>query len=210
MKEDPKTVIPVLIQVLKNENEDEEVRIFAAHSLGRFGGEARLAIPHLLQCLQGKSPRVGHWAAIALGDIGPVEESVVPGLIDALKNENLILGVCMALGKIGQSARAAVPALLEIAKTSNFKYPTGISARSCAISTLGDIGAPAASTVPLLLEILKNPKVEMELRISAAYALRGIRPLTNDILSALREAARTNDQLGQTASQSLRKIDAEK
>jgi HEAT repeat protein len=210
MKSEASTVIPVLIRSLNNEEEDEEVRLTAAHSLGRFRQEAKTAVPYLLECLTGKSGRVAHWAALALGQIGPVDGTVLPGLIEALKNEQAVFAATAALGQIGKKAKAAVPALIEIVRSSKVKSPSGLTARECAIGALGGIGRPALPAVPILLDILKNTDRDTDLRVSAAIALSNIDPESDETKSALGAAAKESGHLAQVAGQMLEKIKMQK
>jgi HEAT repeat protein len=74
------------------------------------GGEP---VSHWVQVLKSPDARQRKLAAHHLGNAGPVEETVVPALIEALQDrEPLVRGeAALALGKCGPAAKDAAPAL---------------------------------------------------------------------------------------------------
>jgi HEAT repeat protein len=61
-----------LVKTLK-EDKDPNMRYWAAESLGKFGPEARSAVPDLIEALKDESKMVRMGAAYALGEIGSTD-----------------------------------------------------------------------------------------------------------------------------------------
>jgi hypothetical protein len=61
------------LQKTLQEDKDPNMRYWAAQSLGKFGPEAKEAVPNLIAALKDESPLVKSGAAFALGEIGDVE-----------------------------------------------------------------------------------------------------------------------------------------
>jgi HEAT repeat protein len=61
--------VPALVKTLK-EDKDPNMRYWAAESLGKFGPEARSAVPDLIEALKDDSKMVRMGVAYALGEIG--------------------------------------------------------------------------------------------------------------------------------------------
>lgn len=130
-----------------------EVRITAAYAVPRFGAEAVVAVPALIQNLRYETASdVREAAAFALGELGPDARSAVPPLIDILQTDHSVnarKAAGEALGKIGESA--AVPSLATSLYDDNM-WLALISARSLALivgegfpvaeSTLNEEGIP--------------------------------------------------------------------
>src|SRR5262245_11002688 len=72
---DPRRVeysVPSLVTTLK-EDKDPNMRYWAAESLGKFGPEARSAVPDLITALKDENKMVRMGAAYALGSIGSAD-----------------------------------------------------------------------------------------------------------------------------------------
>ncbi|MBI5228994.1 HEAT repeat domain-containing protein [Candidatus Micrarchaeota archaeon] len=97
-----KSAVPALINVLKDEDEDFDVRWRAANALGRIGDKS--AVLALINALKDEQVRIRWCVADALGLSG--DKSAVPALINVLKDEGLSVrrGAAQALGKIGEDA----------------------------------------------------------------------------------------------------------
>ena len=103
--------VPALNKALDDEN--EEVRMFAAFTLGQVGQRvsAEGAIPLLIETLKDKDLEVRMNAAWALGVIRARE--AVPALTEMLRDQHIgdRRSAAQALGYIGIGAKDAVPAL---------------------------------------------------------------------------------------------------
>jgi hypothetical protein len=108
------TTLPEAIEGLSSYS--AETRITAIYSLPRFGEEAVIAVPLLIQNLQYETTSdVREAAAIILGEFGLDARSAVPELINVLQNDvsvNVRSAAAEALGQIGDSA--AIPTLVDI------------------------------------------------------------------------------------------------
>ena len=103
---------PALIPLLKEE--DSALRVIAAEALEEIGAGKSESLPVLSALLKDQHPGVRSAAARVLVKIvGPQDASLVPSLIEALKDtdRNVQLDAAQVLGKIGPAASAAVPAL---------------------------------------------------------------------------------------------------
>jgi HEAT repeat protein len=125
---------------------------------------------------------------MALMEIKPDANTILPYLLEAVKDKNLrVAGVAIVfLGNLGPEAKSAVPALLAAAKQDK------VLARSVAM-TLGEIGPEAKEGVPFLMELLKNQKNDApypyyDIRVQAASALWRIQGNKEVTLPVLREA----------------------
>ena len=61
-----------LVTTLK-EDEDPNMRYWAAESLGKFGPEAQSAVPDLIACLKDENKLIRMGVAYALGEIGSTD-----------------------------------------------------------------------------------------------------------------------------------------
>jgi len=82
-------------------------RADAAAGLGEFGPPAELAVPALLQALQGHDLAVRGPAAISLGKIHAKPEVIVPLLIKYHEEEELKESAAEALGEYGSLAKCS-------------------------------------------------------------------------------------------------------
>jgi len=71
-----KPAVPVLIELVKDEDEDKDMRQGAARVLGRIGPAARAAVPALIELSQNEDGDVREAAALALSSI---RAAMIPG-----------------------------------------------------------------------------------------------------------------------------------
>src|SRR5262249_17257568 len=89
--------------------------------------------------------RIRHYAADALGEIGPAAKAAVPALISALKDQDWEVrrATANALGKIGPAPKDAVPGLMVA-----LKDPESV-VRSSAAAALKEIALGAVESPPV-------------------------------------------------------------
>ena len=169
--------VPALIQALRNEEEDSDLRQAASAALGAIGSEA---VPALVQALADEDEHVRWAAASALRDSGPDAVDAVPALVQALQDEHedVRQAAASALGKIGPQA---VPALIEALGDGDAHVRQGASL------ALGLIGPEAREAVPLLIQALEGDE-DWLVRSRAAYALGWIGPEPSEAVPALVQA----------------------
>ncbi|HKI36620.1 MAG TPA: HEAT repeat domain-containing protein, partial [Gemmataceae bacterium] len=160
-----KSAAPHLLAALKHT--DAQMRIDAAHALGRVGADPDKTLAALIGLLKDDPEReVRRNAAGALGEMGPAAASAIPALREALRGEGGGWWVAAdAIGKIG--GPDAVHALVEALKSKDDDV------RHTAIKRLGALGGTAASAVEALQKARKDdPRASN--RKAAAEALKKI------------------------------------
>lgn len=83
-KLDIRNAIPELIQA--TEDDDTDVRAWAAHALAEIGPDAKEAVPALLKLLKDREEGPRNTSCIALGNIGPAAKDALPALREALND----------------------------------------------------------------------------------------------------------------------------
>ncbi len=176
-----KTVIPLLIAMLKSETKriavDDEyvairsfdepacrlgpnkqgdpIRIAAIQALGSFGDATVPALPALIGTLRDPDLRVRWFAAEALARIGPAAKSAVPALIEAIRCKGVAEGAGDPLDRQDEGEGMEDGPI-----------------RLAAAMALGKIGPAANSAVPDLIAALSDP--DSRVRGEAARALGAI------------------------------------
>jgi len=169
--------VPALIQALRNEEEDSDLRQAASDALGAIGSEA---VPVLVQALADEDERVRWAAARALEDMGPQAVEAIPALIQALRDgdEDVSWAAASALGDIGPEA---IPVLIEALGERDTNVRRG------AILALGWIGPEAKEAAPLIIQALEGEE-DWLVRSSAARALGWIEPDASEAVPPLIQA----------------------
>ena len=116
------TVVPVLIKGLHDP--DREVRFNAAfglEALAFMGGDAKPAIPALVETLKDSHPSARASAATALGHIHSEPALVIPALIEMLRDPDVQqhANAATALGEFGNDGKPAVAPLIELLSQGN-------------------------------------------------------------------------------------------
>lgn len=158
--------VPILKEELKNE--DVMIRFYTAQTLSGIGPPAVEAIPDLLIALGDKNVCVGGFAAHALATIGG--KSVVPSLIDALKNkENAqIRGfAAAALELVGKEAEPSIPHLIEALSDKEWFV------RRNSASALGKIGVKSDKLISALSFLKTNDPIS-KVKEAAASAIANL------------------------------------
>jgi HEAT repeat protein len=135
-------VVPVLITSLHDP--DREVRYQAAFGLSSFafmGGDAKAAVPALMEALQDSYMGARCGAAQALGHIHSEPGTVVPALIKSLRDPDAFVRahVAAALGEFGTNGKPAFGSLAELLHDDN------LNARNAAFTALRSIDSEAAA-----------------------------------------------------------------
>jgi HEAT repeat protein len=177
--------IPNLTTILRNRNENVEVRASAALALGRIGSQAKAAVPDLSAVLRDRNENVYLRAssASALGDIESEAAAAVPDLITALRDQdkNVRKSAASALGEIGSEATAAVPDLIAVLRDQH----EDVQVRKSAASALGSIRPEAKKVVPDLIAVLRNRHEDVQVRKSVASVLGYIGPEAKEVVPDL-------------------------
>jgi HEAT repeat protein len=203
--------------IAKLKDSDTDARRAAAKALSEAGGEAKAAVPALLEALKDKDIYVRRFSALALGEIGADPKMAVPGLRQALSDprKEVQEAAAQALGKMGKDG---VAPLLAVLKDAN--RVTDI--RRKAVETLGTMGADARDAIPTLINGLKtaDPKNKMkgpnfdDVRIELAIALGSIASAEDKnavtALQAVSDGKQRDRTLQKAAREALQKIKSSK
>ncbi len=118
----PRQDMPKYIKMLKTSASAKD-RATAAEMIGRRGqvlaADVKDAVQPLLKTLKDDpSADVRRASAVALGNIATQPKTVIPALVDALKDTSLPVGLAAvgAVSQYGSEARSAIPALRTFAK----------------------------------------------------------------------------------------------
>jgi len=188
------------------EDENERVRIAAAHALWRIGPDSTVGVQAIINALEDESHSVRLYAAMALlrgediggqqaaamvlgltaMDVETVPEATLLGaknetatLIMALQDENwrVRTGALFGLRSIGAEPATTVPALIDALEDERAEV------RMVAMTFLELLGPEAKDAVPALIEVLTGD--DLFIRISAARTLGTIGPEAEAAIPAL-------------------------
>jgi HEAT repeat protein len=212
--------LPTLSETMKSSTDD--LRAYAAHAIGALGPAAQAAVPTLIPYTTDQDVNVRRAVLRALRKIGAQRDQVrplvvkalksadpadataaistlaeegevaVPGLIEALGDQDAAYWACLALAEIGPSAKAAVPALQKLLDSDEPDL------RLQALVTMGEIGPDAAPAVPRIAQVLTGDPFE-NVQAAAAYALGAIGQ-KRVAAAALRAGLNQDDPLVRVAS----------
>jgi hypothetical protein len=159
--------VPGLLDALTDE--DGRIRIAACKALGEIGHAS--AVPELLRIMTGSADADLRWQAT--GALGKIGEAAVPGLTEALKDNDWKVRRSAAEALWGMREPGAVPALVEALTDRNDVVR---QAAAGALSGLGELAVPG------LTEALRHR--DAAVRQVAADTLNGIG--TPEALEAVR------------------------
>lgn len=198
--------VSALRKLLKNEEENVDIREIAVFTVGKIGPDARDAIPDLLPLLGGDDETLRQRAAVSLAEIGA---AAMPGVIGQLKgNPAARYWAAYALERMGPAAASAGAALIDRLRSDG-----DTDVRGAAAAALGEIGPDARGGADALTAALQDK--ESRVRILAAEALwklektpdRALPILSKELASkdapARREAAEALGRLAAIAKAAL-------
>jgi HEAT repeat protein len=136
---------PVALNNLTYDNTNTLFRVNTRHRaaglLGALHLNPDLAVPALIQGMNGKDPTVAMECADSLGKFGQDAVPAIPALIDGMQSSNVMLATscAFALGNAGlaDNATAAIPALIQGLSNTNDTMAF------CCASTLGNFSPQA-------------------------------------------------------------------
>jgi HEAT repeat protein len=170
-----RTVVAALADALKDT--DPGIRRASASSLGAVGPTALDAVPALTEVTKDPDPSIRGVAIEALSRIGG--PSVVPPLVQALKDPQTSSLAIRGLAALGPTARDAAPALIDYIKDGD--KPS----RPDAVTALAKAGLGVTEAVPALTRALNDR--DADVRHAAVRALGMMGPAARSALPALRE-----------------------
>lgn len=193
--------LPALAGHLKDP--EPRVQFKAAEAIWRIDRRKSLILPTLIRALDEDSLR---WeSALLIGRMGEQGAEAVPGLIAAMKREELHRPfrtppvTSFALGKIGHKA---LPQLIVCLGTENARSRAGAA---FALLHMGDDAFPA---IPALKKTLADPSADV--RHASALTLADLGDNHCDLLPVLQEMLEVNDDAVRSmAIRAIRNIDPE-
>lgn len=155
---------------------DTSVAWFSAEALGEMRQEAREAVPDLVRVLKenqetclDNTAHICHYAAVALGKIGPAAVGAIPDITPLLdhKNPYLRAQLAVAIIRIDPAHREALGVLEKLLKDSDEQV------RRATIWSLDDAGKEATPATSLIEAALKDP--DESVRNTASELLRTLK-----------------------------------
>lgn len=186
--------LPVLEEILKNPEEEADVRSAAALALGKVGGDHALDL--LKNMANSKDVTLKNYSLQALGMTG--RQETIPILLDALNDTDnaVFASAAEALGRIG---KPVVPHLIELLNTSKAE-----DARCIAAWQLGTLRYTEA--VPTLVEVVRTDK-NPEVLALAIWALGEIGFGPPEVLELLqKERTHPDPAISKRAEMAIKKI----
>jgi len=175
---------------------DNEVRAWAALSLGCIGAEPEATVRLLTTMIKYYDPEIQTWSALGLGKMGEKAKAAIPSLVEALADEKFPLSRAMcaysahpehpaatALVNIGPSA---IPALIEALRSKH------ASVRRHAADALWFFGPEAKSAATALIAAVRDENKDV--REQAVRALASVEQQAKIIGPALLLASRDSDR----------------
>ncbi len=180
-----KPAVPELTALLADE--DATVRRQAVQALHAIKPGPDVMIPLFTKAMQDSDPGVQLRVLRSLAEAG---EAAVPGLIEALKNDDVAYWACVVLRDIGPAAKAAVPALTERLKAPQEEI------RMQAVLALGAMGEAAQPAVPEIAATLSD----QHMAAASTFVLGELGAIPADAEEVIRANAKSEDSALRTVS----------
>jgi HEAT repeat protein len=163
--------IPDVMRSLKDP--DKGVRLKAMAVLGVCGPAARVAVPELAVALKSTDSEVANQTALALANIDPSHDGLLPILIPLLDNPDLRQNAVQALDQMGANARSAAPALVHLIATDTDTGEIDWKASERAFAVAALVRIDGAGAIPELQQAISTDKDE-GVKIAGVTALGGL------------------------------------
>ncbi|HEY9745193.1 MAG TPA: HEAT repeat domain-containing protein [Oculatellaceae cyanobacterium] len=193
-KYQPTECLTVFEDILRDPDEDPDVRSAAALALGKVGGDRALDL--LKKMAQADDKTIKNYSIQGLGLLG--REEGLPELLEALKDDDnrVFASAAEAIGKLGSPA---VPHLINLLQKSNAE-----DIRCVAAWQLGTLRY--AEAIAPLISVVKTDK-NLELVALAIWALGEIGQDQREVLETLKTAsAHGEPSISQRAEMAIKKI----
>lgn len=195
-------VVPILLQTAKKDP-DAHTRIRALTALASYGPEAESAIPDLVAMMKEPIGQDNSIPQCAMGVLIKIGAKAVPGLVEALANDNpqVRAYATEALGAIGEPARGALPQIKNMLKDSD-GYTRGVAALAVWKFEPDQVDL----VVPVLLQGLKQ-KDAWKVRLDSVVILGQIGPAAKQAVPALADMLQDiHDDIRQSAAAALARM----
>jgi len=141
-------------------------------------------VPKLIELLKDENRRVH--AALGLNKLGPTAKAAIPGLIDILGDNDLVVRINV-FGAIRNIGRPAVPALTKALKSQDQ------SVRRSAALLLAEIKPSPKEVIPILIETLKSKT--REFRFTGLSPATALVEIGMPVIPALSDAMKDKDSI---------------
>ena len=183
-----------VVNILKNDKFDANVRSSAVQALGNLGEAAQPYVKDIADLLKNdkEDAFVRYRAAQALGNLGEAAKPFVKDIADILKNDKedaYVRGsAAQVLGNVGEAAKPFIKDIADILK--NDKEDANV--RSSTAYALGNLGEVAKPYIKDIADFLRDKNVfPADSRVRAAEALgklgEAAKPYVKDILDFLKD-----------------------
>ncbi len=192
--------VPALIEAVRNHS-DASVKSWAVEGLGKLGTAAELAVPALIELVNGDDQGLRLSAVTVLGKIGSGAAAAVPDLALLLGGEfKEVMAAYTSLKQIDPEADL-VSILL-----ATLRSGTPDKAAKAALA-IGGLGAKARSAVPALIELLRDSNPNLQL--AAVKALGALGSQAKDAVPPLVQLSSGDDSVRVEIANALGSIKAE-
>lgn len=180
-----KPAIPAIAQLLKDP--DETVRRQVVKAVRAINPGPKVMIPLCVKLLEDADAGVRVRVLSAISDAGA---QAVPGLIEALDNEQATYWACVLLRDLGPAAKDAVPSLVKKLKDPRPEI------RREAVLALGAMDKAAIPAIPQIVAALSDEHA----RMAATFVLGQLAQMPADAEATVRQNAKSDDVLLRTVS----------
>ena len=171
--------IPDILNFLKDEKVDSNVRSGAAQALAKFGEPAAKYIPDILNFLKDEKvdSNVRSGAAKALAEFGESAAKYIPDILNIFKDEQMNplvrKSAAQVLDNFGEATAKYIPDILIFFRDKSF---SSYSSNELKLA-LNNFGKAGVKYIPDIFNFLKNKKLDQNFKLPLVEALVNFRQL---------------------------------
>ncbi len=181
-------VINALLKILKDENEDWNVKAAAAEALGKIAKKNNMEneiLEIILPKINSRNPGERYGVCLALGELGIANEKIINALLERLEDKNESLWVRVAaiedLDKLRATNEEVINVLLRRLKDGDEEQYVKIAAAE----VLGKIGVANDEVIDALIGRLKDKNEDVLVKRASTEALRKLGVANDKVINVL-------------------------